>query len=953
MRMKTTRVTGCRQRAPGNEANDGTGTLGPRFGVKDVRSGAGTARPQPSSSELDEGGTGGSLPWWKTLGRLEAWAATHACGRPAVPASLWLALLIAAPGFLLAQSPNEAIAPPEAARVVRATEVSQQWQPHQHLYVKGDLGVSRNLLDQLEAWLDAHATNWTVLLAESASGESYTDSNGRTFSGLDAVEHALGQGLPNQTAFGQLLDPRTQERNGAFFILFLKDRKFSYYGSDAQDRRGLGEDRWVGTLDQPAIAAMRSGGRIVDAVKDTITSIDRQLAQRIAAEIAAREQKLAQEKAARAQAIDQAKAAIPSAGAALYLLERKTREFNQQHPGLTGEVARPDLPRLQANLASAESSLAANQIAAAAAAAMNVKSRAEELMRLMEDYQAAAPKLELLEGDLKVQSARPYAASAGPSLPIARDALSRARQAYDSGDPAYAGLLETAQHTLASAGNTITLAERAAEQARQLRLLLGLASLLGLAGLGWGLNRHRKGAQVEALELLQTWEKGLGEKNVALFNLLDQVSTVVGASVEEAAQRYSGETRQLSEQIIQDVDQVFIMSSCAGRILRDARALATPPGALQKFVNRFAAAKYRAAVRLLRDEPIRFRPEEALELVVRGPKSERDALLGHLDAYQPFAMSFNQLIETFNQRASRALSAIDLVEASVIKVGKTLEMVQAAIDQVRSQETKLVQASRTDGWLGVPSVFGKLLPAAQQAQAEAVKIAVSDAVGALKTHGAAAQQRAEDAQALVNLALHARQSIIPPLQKAGQSLAAAGLATDWIDSSWQALSDRADALAQQAASQPAAVEIQALKIELDRLDQRTQTAVALDQVRRETAQTAIAAATATIAATRHELGTALRLSAESVLRESGMDPSPRVNQAIDQISRQVGPRSRRCDGGPECVGRRKEVGKRGAGNCCCLAPGFCRTGPYRGRLPPGSGAYSRRCCRNTRASSMT
>ncbi len=45
----------------------------------------------------------------------------------------------------------------------------------------------------------------------------------------------------NRTDFGNLVHPKTGERDGAVFVLFLQERKFSYYASDAQDRRNLGD----------------------------------------------------------------------------------------------------------------------------------------------------------------------------------------------------------------------------------------------------------------------------------------------------------------------------------------------------------------------------------------------------------------------------------------------------------------------------------------------------------------------------------------------------------------------------------------------------------------------------------------------------------------------------------------------------------------------------------------
>ena len=69
-----------------------------------------------------------------------------------------------------------------------------------------------------------------------------------------------------------------------------------------------------------------------------------------------------------------------------------------------------------------------------------------------------------------------------------------------------------------------------------------------------------------------------GEKTTALYGLLDRRGDVFGASLEDAAQRYTGETLRLSQQSIQDVDELLIMSSCAGRVLQEAEKLLRKKG---------------------------------------------------------------------------------------------------------------------------------------------------------------------------------------------------------------------------------------------------------------------------------------------------------------------------------------------------------------------------------------
>jgi predicted nucleic acid-binding Zn-ribbon protein len=164
-------------------------------------------------------------------------------------------------------------------------EVITGWNESNQLFVHGNLGVQPRRLDELASWLNQNGKHWSIVLMETAEGQQYRTADGQEYFGMDAVEHALGHGLNNQTSFGKLTHSVTGQRDAAVFVLFLRERKFSYYSSEAQDTRALGKARWIGELDKPAIQAMRNGGRIVDAVMDTVNSVNKRLDGKIRSEI--------------------------------------------------------------------------------------------------------------------------------------------------------------------------------------------------------------------------------------------------------------------------------------------------------------------------------------------------------------------------------------------------------------------------------------------------------------------------------------------------------------------------------------------------------------------------------------------------------------------------------------------------------------------------------------------
>ena len=134
----------------------------------------------------------------------------------------------------------------------------------QHVYVKGSLGVSSSRLNALEKWMDQNAPNWTVVLMVNARQESFSEAGGRTHHGMDAVEFALGQTLPNKTAFGELKHAQTGEANGAYFLVFLHGlagiNELEPQLEAVRARLEVAHEDWA-TLDQIAADASRFAAR--------------------------------------------------------------------------------------------------------------------------------------------------------------------------------------------------------------------------------------------------------------------------------------------------------------------------------------------------------------------------------------------------------------------------------------------------------------------------------------------------------------------------------------------------------------------------------------------------------------------------------------------------------------------------------------------------------------------
>ena len=289
-----------------------------------------------------------------------------------------------------------AFASAQEKRLDKATKLPTEWKEDQRLYVKGHLGVSSHQLNQLEQWLDKNGTNWIILLVQSASGESFTAADGRTYSGMDAVEMAANVATRNQTGFGELTDSRNGEKNGAVFILFLSERKFSYSGGEAHDKRGLGQSSWVGNLDRPAFRAMSNGGRIVDAAKDTVKEIDRRLTRQYTIEQQQRQRRIAEAKKLQADADK----LLKEADAGLDELKSTVEKFRAAHGQPEGDLANPPIDELRHEWTTAQAEFEQGQPQAAYDAATAILSFVRAHLESLADYDTATSQFTALNQEI-------------------------------------------------------------------------------------------------------------------------------------------------------------------------------------------------------------------------------------------------------------------------------------------------------------------------------------------------------------------------------------------------------------------------------------------------------------------------------------------------------------------------------------------------------------------------
>ncbi|HEV2846870.1 MAG TPA: hypothetical protein VG477_18585, partial [Thermoanaerobaculia bacterium] len=736
-------------------------------------------------------------------------------------------------------------------------------------YVLGDVALEEDALRELAGWIGAR--HWTVLLIQDATGQAYTDRDGILRSGIDAIEYAAGQGIPARPGFAEQLHPQSKEPDGAVFTIVLAQRALFYSGSQTQDQRGLGEDRFQGELDQWAIEALRSGGDVESAVRNTITNIDDRLASAIAYEIESAKQ-------ARDLEIENAKRYVVATASILRSVERKAAGLRKAYPALKGPLVEPDLQTPWRNLAAAEALLSSDP-REALRKALEVQTQGWTAVRLIDRYVHIGEELKAAEAELARLERREHADAARQELLNARQALNAARELHRRAAPGYERV-EAAIYAVSIADRKISSAEASAEL---LRFLLGFLSFALAAGLligGVTLNLRRRGVKREARELLDAWHTALDTK---LEAILDELERRVDRFVGPRGGSWEGETLRLAEAIRADVGSLYILWTSASGVLQLAGSLIRARG-LGAVYNFFFPGKYRRGIALLKDEPVPFDPADGLPTIFGYERTWRDDLLGDLASYEPFRKTFQEIVDELNLRASRAAEALDIVEVSVMDGPSDLDRTGELIRGTAALENPVQMASFVDGAFLVPALFATTLPAAEAALARARALFPADPVTALAGTGATARRIAVEAAQLAAVITGARRGALPVAEAGMATLGRASIGAGWIAEERSRLSSRADLLAGQAAEEEAAPGIEELAQDIARLGERVERAVALSRILGETARPEIQRVTGLVHSAREELGRALALPPDSVLREEGADPSERLEGASRQAS---------------------------------------------------------------------
>lgn len=772
-------------------------------------------------------------------------------------------------------------------QIQRVQDVEKNWQPNQHLFVKGDIGVSDEQLAKLERWLDENGAHWTIVLMHNARDESYTTPGGQTFARMDAVEYGLAHHLKNQTDFGDLVHEKTGESSGAIFVLFLVERKFSYYSSDVHDRRGIGQSRWIGNLDREAVRAMRSGGRIIDAVRNTVKQVEGKLARQIKQEEVDKERAKQREIHERAKLLDGVRTLIVETQTDMIpRVESSAREVRTKYPQATeSELAKPPVESWKTALNGFSQevenplyqTVGLRKSAEFNALQTGVAQVRTEINRHLDSYAAHHAFDDMMysvEARLDAIADHPSGLANEPSVE-AYALLDQARAGHERGELGFAQNIDKAQELIKAGEHTIATEQARLKKLSDQKKAVRRAMIFVAIGLGaafllvlWILNVRRRPALRRAHSLFEKQSKTVDFELAGVATVLEESESVVGTLESFSDARYEGATLALGNSAHLQIAQLKHMNSEALRAMDACDSLLHPSSLLAEAANMFSSSRYEHCINNLVGKSL------------RGP--------GELDAAgvptEPRWMNFDEFFSDVHQRKNGLVDELVVFDSCQTQIEGEVKQLQAKIDAATALENKISRAARLDRIFKLPGLFDKLIPASQSDCDFAGSLANADPVRAMNDVIPLGMRKIDDGLLLAKTIVEARENRFPRLEGFESELKQQGFDNRWISEKIDSLSDLADRLVSDAADQSVTNEATEFAGELSGLEQRAKRSVELGEVVVSQLHPRLDTIVERIATARKQIAKSLEIDETKSLREQHYDPDLEVKQAREQLN---------------------------------------------------------------------
>lgn len=756
---------------------------------------------------------------------------------------------------------------------------------HQFYYVPRDGGspmfAGKSVdLTNLQTVLKNHPHAYVVLVDGDTREELGDDSRGHW--------NDLATGIGNSSQFRGVVNSATGQSDGTLYVFFLDvngdtsgrggTAKLFYRAEELPTQLGYGVDFANGQMLRIFATAKSAGKDLAGSVEAVMNTVDGAIADH-AAQVG---QEAEASKATAAKNVAGAKSALDG-------FKVSVQKFQKEH-GSGGELGSPNVAGFEGQLKRAQDALSRGNYDVAAQASDALVASLETPTSAMAQYGQAPEiakgvqkQMKEVGKELGALAPNSHTTAAQQKYDVAKAQYEQYNTDYEAKNPRFWSSLQNARQALSDATQDVSAAQSATKSAEHTRdVALGVVAL-SLLALGVISAVKTKAAQGKAQLELNEAINEIGDKAKQLQALASQADFMQVSG-------YQGKTKQLADDLIKDITDALTLVGGLNKFLNTAESMVN--GNFIK--NMFTwGGDYRAAVDLLTnpEHKLTFSFTDDARKVMQGDKNasswiEQASKAGNTREFQ---MSMKEILVAMAEKHDKLVKNMDEIQKKDASISTYLDEIQKDGATAKDKAAKLQTAS-SDKLFAAPSVTDNLLPMVLGekdgllAKGRAAKD--HDPVRAWDEFGTPAKRMATEADQIVGVAMDARQTLVPTMQKADAALQPNGVKTEWAHDAAKGLSDRLDKAANNALRTSVTNDVNGIKQDVSKLGTRIETTVSQDKQRREVCPGLIADAEKDVDTARKELAQKLQAAGafkagkpDQVLREKDRDPSSRTQDA--------------------------------------------------------------------------
>lgn len=258
------------------------------------------------------------------------------------------------------------------------------------------------------------------------------------------------------------------------------------------------------------------------------------------------------------------------------------------------------------------------------------------------------------------------------------------------------------------------------------------------------------------------------------------------------------------------------------------------------------------------------------------------SLLGDPGDYEPFRMSFEELIERYDEKQAAALATVDRLEHCIDGLPLLLEELGDRLSVVGVAAGQLVEAAVEDGFFPMRNLRETLLPTAQANLDQATRSGRSDPVTGRENAAADADRQLGAALRMTSRIERVRAEDFVTVEESARDLESLGRKVAWIDGYYAELTNQAEQLAILMVDRDPGEELGEFEDDLLRVRGRVLNCVKLAKRAEEEVVRLIDEAENRATETRETLAKELGLSPEAVLAEEDLSPFAKIAVARNE-----------------------------------------------------------------------